>query len=86
MGADYGTVQVRNPMGARRAPASWVWSPPPVGRAAGVARVCVGQGGDLAYTEAPCWVWGGQTRAGLLVNVKDSAVCLRSSGGPLRGW
>lgn len=29
MGADHGVVQMRSPMGARRAPARWVWSPLP---------------------------------------------------------
>lgn len=60
MGADHGVVQMRSPMGARRAPARWVWSPPPVGGAAGVARVCVGQRGNLACAEAPCWGCGGK--------------------------
>lgn len=63
MGADHGVVQMRSPWGPGGAPASGC-GPPPVGGAAGVARVCVGQRGNLVCAGAPCWGCRGKPPTG----------------------
>lgn len=82
MGADHGVVQMRKPHGGQEGTCDGGVEPPSCGRSSKGGQGLCGAGRGSGLYRGPVLGVQGQTRACLSVSIKDSDVCLRSSGGP----